>query len=617
VLDQHDIKTNGAGAKTSAVRAGTAAWLGPSALLLTGASSGQDGTPPSAVLRLGDQARAAETRVLTVAGTNVLVVAAPDLEAAFDEDGVLELRHEDSTVTLDAALLEELGTNLQGLLRKSFAPLDAAERRQVADFLAATTGDVPADDRPALSERLESVNQALRERLPTCVVSEHDPHGIHLDRVLLVDDSSFYLLGWLHDQHDAVTRVTAVSPEGARVELLDQMHRYPRHDVASLFAGQGSEARDKHGFLCFVRLAAPSLLEEGWLLEMETADGDEVETGGPPVVRDAITVRDAILDGPELHRPPDDDLMEHHVYPAITSVLARIGEPKIERVLQFGEPPSSPEVSIVIPVYKRLDHLEMQLAEFVRDPEISEADLIYVLDSPEQEEEFLQIAAQLTPLYGVPFRVVVLERNAGFGVANNIGAALAIGRSLLLMNSDILPDRPGWLSRMHEFYESVPHIGALGVKLLYEDDSIQHAGMYFYKPPGADVWVDAHYYKGMHRSLPAANVARAVPLISGACLMIDRALYEELGGLRSIYVRGDYEDSDLCLQLMDSGRENWYLPDVELYHLEGQSYVVTGNQTGERYTANRYNSWVHSHLWRDRIEEIMRKQAERNESARS
>jgi len=106
-----------------------------------------------------------------------------------------------------------------------------------------------------------------------------------------------------------------------------------------------------------------------------------------------------------------------------------------------------------------------------------------------------------------------------------------------------------------------------------------------------------------------------VPLVSGACMMIDRTLYEQLGGLRSIYIRGDYEDSDLCLQLMDSGRENWYLPDVELYHLEGQSYSVSADQAGDRYTANRYNAWVHSHLWHDRIAEIMRAMSQSSPTA--
>jgi O-antigen biosynthesis protein len=152
------------------------------------------------------------------------------------------------------------------------------------------------------------------------------------------------------------------------------------------------------------------------------------------------------------------------------------------------------------------------------------------------------------------------------------------------------------LSTLRDFYDATPGIGALCPKLLYEDDSIQHAGSYFYQLPGSSKWVDAPFYKGMHRSLPAANVARSVPVVSGACMMIDRALYEELGGLSGMYVQGDYEDSDLCLQLLQKGRENWYLPHAELYHLEGQSYTPDA-----RRPANRYNMWLHTHLWAEWI----------------
>ena len=118
--------------------------------------------------------------------------------------------------------------------------------------------------------------------------------------------------------------------------------------------------------------------------------------------------------------------------------------------------------------------------------------------------------------------------------------------------------------------------------------------------PGSSVWVDAHYFKGMHRSLPAANVARRVPILSGACLMIDRRLYEDFGGLSGVFVQGDYEDSDLCLKLSQKGYENWYAPVAELYHLEGQSY-----ESGLRMNAWRYNAWLHTHMWGDRIQKLM------------
>jgi GT2 family glycosyltransferase len=209
-------------------------------------------------------------------------------------------------------------------------------------------------------------------------------------------------------------------------------------------------------------------------------------------------------------------------------------------------------------------------------------------------------AGQLFELYGLPFRVAVLSQNSGYSVANNRGASLAQGRLLLLLNSDVLPDRPGWLGQMSAFYEQTEGIGALGPKLLFEDDTLQHAGIRFQRPPGGGAWENEHYFKGLHRDLPAANVTRAVPAVSGACLMIDRELFEGAGGLRGMYVQGDYEDTDLCLRLRQEGQETWYLPEVELYHLEGQSYALE-----TRHAMSRYNVWLHTRLWDEEIEQAM------------
>jgi GT2 family glycosyltransferase len=257
-------------------------------------------------------------------------------------------------------------------------------------------------------------------------------------------------------------------------------------------------------------------------------------------------------------------------------------------------------VSIIVPLYKRVDFLEQQLAQFVHDPEISQADLIYVLDSPEQAEELKELAAHLFQLYRIPFRLAALAQNVGFSGANNVGASLAQGGLLLLMNSDVLPDRPGWLNKMATFYRSRSDIGALGVKLLFEDDSIQHAGLYFARLAKTGEWENLHYFKGLHRSLPAANIARPVPAVTAACLMIDRELYATAGGLRGIYVQGDYEDSDLCLRLAEQGRQHWYYPEVELYHLEGQSYDLAA-----RSKNGQFNRWLHTRLWNERINAVM------------
>ncbi|HET7178042.1 MAG TPA: hypothetical protein VFI63_05065, partial [Solirubrobacterales bacterium] len=109
-----------------------------------------------------------------------------------------------------------------------------------------------------------------------------------------------------------------------------------------------------------------------------------------------------------------------------------------------------------------------------------------------------------------------------------------------------------------------------------------------------------HCFKGLHRTLPAANLVRPVPAVTAACMMVDRDLYEEAGGLPLHYTQGDYEDSELCLRIGELGRRNWYLPSVELYHLEGQSYLP-----GVRRVPSEYNRWLHSLLWAERIEELM------------
>jgi GT2 family glycosyltransferase len=222
---------------------------------------------------------------------------------------------------------------------------------------------------------------------------------------------------------------------------------------------------------------------------------------------------------------------------------------------------------------------------------------VYVLDSPGDAVYLRRYAAHLFRLYGVPFRVAVLTDNGGFSAVNNLGASLARGRFLLMLNSDVLPSRPGWLSRLVAFHESRTDMGAVAPKLLYEDDSIQHAGLYFDRPPGADAWSNEHYFKGLARDFPAANVARQVPAVTGAALLVRTDVFRELGGLRGAYIRGDYEDSDFCLRLRESGREIWYLPEVELYPLEGQSY-----SSEERERLSEYNQWLHTYLWRGQLE---------------
>ncbi|MGH7589222.1 MAG: glycosyltransferase family 2 protein [Gemmatimonadota bacterium] len=449
----------------------------------------------------------------------------------------------------------------------------------------------------------------MRERLPLGVISRDVGRGLVVDALMAVDERSFYVEGWLYDEEAPVVRLTAVSPEGERVDIHDRLFRYRRPDVEKFYDTPISRRHTARlGYICFFQLGRASRLRNGWILEMENADGAEAEIRAPTALQDLADVRKRVLEG----LPPafgSDELMELHVHPAIQRLQERAAQlVAVQEVIEYGAVPDDPEVSVVVPLYRRIDFLEHQLAQFAHDAEMEATELVYVLDSPELGQSLTEKAVQLHELYRIPFRLVLLERNSGFAAANNSGASTCKGPLLLFMNSDILPDRPGWLRRMIDFYGSKPNVGALGPKLLYEDDSLQHAGMYFTLPTAsalAGLWANWHYFKGLHRNLPAANVARPVPAVTGACLMVARDLFEGVGGFQNTYVQGDHEDSDLCLRLIDERLENWYLPEVELYHLEARSYP---SDIRERTVL--YNRWVHTQLWGDRIREVMEQQME-------
>jgi O-antigen biosynthesis protein len=493
----------------------------------------------------------------------------------------------------------EVEGDLKVLVREELAPHDAETREAVLEQLAASTA-IQGDSSFELSASLYGIREVLRERLPRCEVNESQPAGLAVGEILAVDERSFWVNGWIHDQ-DGLGEVTLVSPEGARVELTEKAFRYERPDVVQFYSALGGEPSRDHGFIAHVTLPSPSRLSSGWIAELRTSDGLELEIECPAVSRDPLAIRSTILGELGQHGTVGGRLAADHGRAALTSLQQRlVGEASVDSIDVYGEPPRQPTVSIVVPLYQRLDFIEHQMLQFSRDPEFAAVDLVYVLDSTEQRDDLAVKARELFGLYGLPFRVVNLTSGAGFAGANNLGVEVAEAERLLLLNSDVIPDRPGWIGAMGAFYDATEGIGALGPKLLYEDDTLQHAGMYFQRQPGSEVWENAHCFKGLHRSFPAANLTRPMPAVTAACMMVDRDLYEEVGGLPLHYVQGDYEDSELCLRFAEAERQSWYLPAVELYHLEGQSYVP-----GLRRIPSEYNMWLHTSIWNDRIEDVM------------
>ena len=163
-----------------------------------------------------------------------------------------------------------------------------------------------------------------------------------------------------------------------------------------------------------------------------------------------------------------------------------------------------------------------------------------------------------------------------------------------------LPAPPGWGALTSALAQD--GIGAVGPKLLFDDDSIQHAGLFFQRDLDGQ-WLNAHYHKGMPRFWPDAARPRRVPGVTGAALLVRRHLFEAVGGICEDYIVGDYEDSDFCLRLHALGAATAYVPAAELFHFERRSISLHKGYSGT--LACRYNRRLHHRRWDGTIEALM------------
>lgn len=313
----------------------------------------------------------------------------------------------------------------------------------------------------------------------------------------------------------------------------------------------------------------------------------------------------AALDLVDPQAPEAPALLRDQLGPFVEACWrAACAEPVTVEESVLGAPPAAPEVSIVVPLFGPMDWLLHQAAPFSNDAELlRRAELIYVIDDPERAEEALETARRAHAAYGVPARLLRLSRNCGYAAATNIGARAARAPFLLLMNSDVLPTGPGWLARLLETYRAWPGCGALGCRLLFGDGTIQHAGMVFTPFPRFDAWLCDHPLKNEPAAAEIVATPRAVPAVTGACLLVERSLFEQVGGLCEDYVIGDFEDADLCHRIAAAGRGVVYEPRVALLHLERQSFARIGTAPW-RYALTLCNMLRHARVWRARLETL-------------
>jgi len=493
------------------------------------------------------------------------------------------------------------------------APLDFALRIIARLLTALRSGE---DRSQRLPERLEALARILHQRIdPRHDYGAHFGHPdahCHVEAAVRVGSIGILVSGWLVPGHaDTTKEIALVSLSSRRVVLDTPLPTRSTPDLPE--CDIGSPAPIDCGFAVFAPIERLDRRDTFWFVEVIMASGvikrvPFVCLAEPAPLRGieaAVMLADANAD----NLP---DLFERAISPAVDWFWAQTRCPRLKPAeVVYGTAPPEARVSVIVPVYGRLDFVRHQIARFSNDPDFraegGTVDLIYVLDDPAKADEFARLCRFLHDVYGVPFRTLVQSQNLGYSAANNAGAGIARGRLLLLLNSDVFPDKPRWVGHLASTYDTLDGCGILGCRLLFEDGSLQHAGMRFRASNVVrGCWENVHPGQGLPPSFDSHTSAEPVQAVTGACLMIQRVLFDELGGMSEDYVIGDFEDSDLCLRAQARGLKVYYTPDVELYHLERQSMRLAGHDNLRFHLSlTLYNEWKHGQRWKAMIPKIM------------
>ncbi len=422
------------------------------------------------------------------------------------------------------------------------------------------------------------------------------PAHIEVDEVIRVRSGAALLFGWCLDPLGVVESIHLCRGSATSAPIQDAWLRTPRQDIVDAFANRyGAFERDT-GFIAWAD--SQSTRDGVIFLEIRLKDGRTGFKPLPPSIRQGAAALRRVLGAASLPGHDLDRIFDRVLgAPLVEINRQRLAQRPGVREERFGAVPVAPRVSLVVPLYGRLDFMRCQLAIFSAQ-RMAGDEVIYVLDQPERAAELIAMARSAHGAFGMPFRVLLQTENRGFGPASNAGLAAARGQYVLFLNSDVFPEGEDWLDRLVGSLESNTEIGIIGPLLLFADGSVQHAGMELEPAAEMSGWLfPRHPMKGRVPPTDGPRL-RDAPTVTGAAMLLRRDLALELGGFDPDYAIGDFEDADLCLRAAALGLRCAVDMTVRASHLERQSQ--NAGSTDWRQNTTLLNAWTFNRRFRER-----------------
>ena len=231
-------------------------------------------------------------------------------------------------------------------------------------------------------------------------------------------------------------------------------------------------------------------------------------------------------------------------------------------------------VSILIPTCDHIRDLETCVESIYARTTYPDFELLLIENNSKEEQTFRSYE-RMRKEHPDTLKVLTWQgKGFNYSALNNFGARYATGEYLLLLNNDTEVITPGWLEEM-VMYAQQKRVGCVGAKLLYPDDTIQHAGVGF-----GIGGVAGH----LHKYFPATsdgymgrlNYVQDVYGDTAACLLIRKEIYDEVHGLDESYAVA-FNDVDFCVRVREAGYTNVFTPFAQLYHYESKSRGMEDN----------------------------------------
>jgi GT2 family glycosyltransferase len=417
--------------------------------------------------------------------------------------------------------------------------------------LALATGDYLAfldHDDELTTDALYHVVKAINEQDPDLIYSDEDKlslEGYHLEPHFKPDYSPDLILSTNYICHLSVYRKT----------LLDQVAQPPSPTLPPIrggsFVREGFEGSQDYDLVLRALdhtdriYHIPRILYHWRMIPGSTAarydSKDHAWEAGRRAVEDALRRRGiagAALPGP---------------YP---------GAYRVKRTIQ-----GQPLISILMPFRDQPDLLRLCLDSILEKTTYPHFELLGISNNSVAPETF----AVMEHYAAGGRRIRFLRHDVPFNYAaiNNFAAAQAAGEHLLLLNNDMTVIAPDWLETLLE-HSQRPEIGAVGAKLYYPDDTVQHGGVIV----GVG-GIAGHAHKNFPRHHPGyfmrLGLIQNLSAVTAACLMVKKSLYILIGGMDEEHLAVAFNDVDFCLRLRERGYLNLFTPYCELYHHESKT----------------------------------------------